>query len=191
MDSSHGYVTITSVTRALAPAARAAAAAMVLATVHWRQAVHQRQPGRDGPNVGVAAALEYVHVLPEVGELLPRRLRLRGWPQLVGRRQRCRRRRRRRSSRRREVELGLGALEPASGVVVGAGGLLGRAERAEPHARRLLRVPYLRRPPAPRPPPHAPVLMCPRRRLQLRRPSSWGATSHGGLRNVRYGTEIC
>jgi hypothetical protein len=45
-----------------------------------------------------------------------------------------------------EVELGLGPLEPERRLVVGDGGVLRRVERPQPHPRRLLRVPYLRRP---------------------------------------------
>uniref|UniRef100_A0A804MGZ9 Uncharacterized protein n=1 Tax=Zea mays TaxID=4577 RepID=A0A804MGZ9_MAIZE len=58
----------------------------------------------------------------------------------------------------REVELGLGALEPQRRLVVGDGGVLRRVEGAEPHPRRLLGVPDLRRPLAPRPLPHPSVV---------------------------------
>jgi len=71
-----------------------------------------------------------------------------------GRRQR---RRRHGSSVRREVELGALAPELDRGDVVGARGVLGGVERAEPLAHGAARVADLRRPLAPRPPPHAPV----------------------------------
>jgi hypothetical protein len=58
----------------------------------------------------------------------------------------------------REVELGLGALEPERGLVVGDGGVLRRVEGAKPHPRRLLGVPDLRRPLPPRPLPHPSVV---------------------------------
>ena len=54
-----------------------------------------------------------------------------------------------------EVELGAAAAEAERGLVVGARRGLGCLERAEPHARRLVRVPDLRRPLPPRPLPHA------------------------------------
>ena len=57
-----------------------------------------------------------------------------------------------------EVELGLGALEPERSVVVRGGGGLRGVEGSEPDARRLRRVTDLRRPLAPRPPPHATVV---------------------------------
>jgi hypothetical protein len=76
---------------------------------------------------------------------------------LLGRR---RRRPARRGSERGglgEVELGAAAAEPERGAVVGPRGGLGRIEGAQPHARRLVRVPDLRRPLPPRPLPHSAV----------------------------------
>ena len=58
----------------------------------------------------------------------------------------------------REVELGLGALEPERRLVVGDGGVLRRVEGAQPHPRRLLGVPDLRRPLPPWPLPHPSVV---------------------------------
>lgn len=56
-----------------------------------------------------------------------------------------------------EVGLRFGTSEPDGGGVVGAGGLLGGAERAEPEAGLLERVSDFSRKLPPRPPPHAPV----------------------------------
>jgi hypothetical protein len=74
----------------------------------------------------------------------------------VVRRLRCSRRRG--GSAHREVELGSLAPELDRGDVVGARGVLGGVERDEPLARGATRVADLRRPLAPRSPPHAPVL---------------------------------
>ncbi|GER47580.1 glutamate receptor ionotropic [Striga asiatica] len=79
---------------------------------------------------------------------------------VVGREVEVERRRRRGG----EVGLGLGAAEGPGGAVVGHGGLLGGVEGAEPHARLLPRVADLRRVPAPRPLPNAPVVALPRGR---------------------------
>lgn len=57
---------------------------------------------------------------------------------------------------RREVGLGLGAAELASGGVVGFGGFLGGVEGAEPDAALLAGVPYLGGVTAPWPLPHTP-----------------------------------
>ena len=61
-----------------------------------------------------------------------------------------------------EVELGAAAAEAERGLVVGARRGLGGLERPEPHARRLVRVPDLRGPLAPRPLAH-PAVPPPRR----------------------------
>ncbi|BAT16046.1 Os12g0168150, partial [Oryza sativa Japonica Group] len=92
---------------------------------------------------------------------LQQRVRPRRWraPVSGGRR---RRRRRWEGGVLGEVELGAAAAEAEGGAVVGAGGVLGGVEGAEPHARRLVRVPDLRRPLPPRPLPH-PSVPLPRR----------------------------
>lgn len=69
-----------------------------------------------------------------------------------------------------EVELGAAPAEAERGGVVGARRVLGGAEGAQPDARRLPRVPDLRRPLAPQPPPHPAVpARCRRRRHHHRR----------------------
>ena len=70
---------------------------------------------------------------------------------------------------RGEVELGLGAADVARRDVVGAGGLLGGGEGAEPDAGALPRVADLRRPASPRPAPDAAVRRLPPRRRRLGR----------------------
>jgi hypothetical protein len=70
---------------------------------------------------------------------------------------------------RGEVGPGERAAQGPRGHVVGARRGLGGVEGAEPDARALHRVPDLRREPAPRPLPHAPV---PRRRVAHRAPLS-------------------
>ncbi|PUZ48293.1 hypothetical protein GQ55_7G234100 [Panicum hallii var. hallii] len=63
----------------------------------------------------------------------------------------------------REVEERAGAAHAVGGAVVGERGVLGGVVGAEPHARAVLgRVPDLRRELAPRPLPHAPVVLAPR-----------------------------
>jgi hypothetical protein len=66
-----------------------------------------------------------------------------------------------------EIELGAAPAEAERRAVVGARRVLGGNKRAEPDARRLLGVPDLRRPLAPRPTPHPAVATRRRRRQPL------------------------
>ena len=131
--------------------------------------------GCNSPQVHVTA-LQYVRIPVEVRELLPSNgcrgvnLRTEGHhgSLLLPQRRRCPASGRqelaggmagwrRRTAGAREVELGLGALEAERGGVVGACGVLGGVEGAQPYARRLHGVADLRRPLAPRPLPYATV----------------------------------
>jgi len=66
-----------------------------------------------------------------------------------------------------EIELGLVSADAHGGVVVGACGIFGSGEGAEPHAHTLAWVPYFRSPLAPRPSPDSSVGGLPYSRLTL------------------------